>query len=91
MVDLARILHRLADGLLGDGVEDHPLDGLVLERLFLLQHLEHVPGNRLALAVGVGCENEAVGGFDRLCDVVDALLGALVDLPDHLEIMVGVD
>ena len=59
------MLHRLDDRLLGDGVEDDPLDLLVLERLLLLQDLEDMPGDRLALAVGVGGENELVGAFER--------------------------
>ncbi|OIQ68092.1 hypothetical protein GALL_503200 [mine drainage metagenome] len=42
-IDLARMLHRFRDGLLGDGVEHHALDRLVLERALLLQHLQHVP------------------------------------------------
>src|SRR5881409_2411329 len=37
-VDLARILHRVRDRLLGDGVEHHALDLVVLERALLLQH-----------------------------------------------------
>ena len=90
-VDLARILHRLADGLLGDGVEHHALDRLVLEDLLFLQDLEHVPGNGFAFAIRVGREDEAVGAFDGLGDVVEALCGLGVDLPDHVEVVLRVD
>ena len=64
-VDRARVLHRLGHRLLGDGVEHDALDLLALQRVLLLEHFEHVPGDRLALAVGVGGEDQLVGAFDR--------------------------
>ena len=60
-------------------------------RVLLLEHLEHVPGDRLALAVGVGGQDQLVGAFDRPGDVVEALLGLVVDLPEHAEIVLGID
>ena len=63
-VDLARMLHRLGHRLLGDGVEHHALDLLVLERLLLLQHLEHVPRDRFAFAIRVGGEDQLVGTLE---------------------------
>ena len=86
LIDLARMRHRLADGVLGDGVEDDALDLLVLEHLLLVQDLEQMPGNGLALAIRVGRENDLVGVLDRLSDVRDALRAAGVHLPDHGEI-----
>ena len=77
--------------MLGDGVEDHTLDRLIGQRALLAQHLKNVPGNRLALTIGVGRENQLVGAFDRAGDIVHPLLGAFVDLPDHLEIGVRID
>ena len=85
------MLHRLGDRLLGDGVEHHALDLLALERALLLQHLQHVPGDRLALAIRVGGEDQLVGALDGLGDVVEALLRLGVDLPDHVEIVVRID
>jgi hypothetical protein len=85
------MLHRLGHRLLGDGVEDHALDRLAVERLLFLEHLEHVPGDRLALAVGVGGEDQLVGAFDRARDVVEPLLRLGVDLPEHAEIGIGID
>ena len=82
-VDLARVLHRLRHRLLGDGVEHHALDRLRLQRVLLLQHLQHVPGDRLALAVGVGGEDQLVGALDRAGDVVEPLRRLVVDLPEH--------
>ena len=88
---LARVLHRVEHRLLGDGVEHHALDRLLLERVLLLEHFQHVPGDRFALAVGVGGQDQLVGALDRPGDVVEALLGLGVDLPDHAEIVLGID
>ncbi len=90
-VDLARILHRVDDRLLGDGVEHHALDLLALQRVLFLQHFQHVPGDRLALAVGVGGENQLVGTLDGPGDVGEALGRLRVNLPNHVEIVVRVD
>ena len=87
----ARMLHRFGHRLLGDGVEHHPLDRLAVERLLLLEHLEHVPGDRLTLAVGVGRQNELVGALGCLRDVVEPLLRLGIDLPNHAEIGIGID
>src|SRR5215472_13514423 len=83
--------HRIRDSLLGDGVKDDALDRLSLERLFLLEHLQDVPGDRLALAVGVGCQDQLIGLFDRPGDVAQALLRLGVDLPNHAKIGIGLD
>ena len=90
-VDLARVLHGFADRLLGDGVEHDALDGLRLQRVLFLEHFEDVPGDRLALAVGVGRQDQPVGALDGAGDVVQPLLGLVVDLPEHAEIVVGID
>jgi hypothetical protein len=50
-----------------------------------------MPGNRLALAIGVGGENELVRSLERAGNVVEALLGLVIDLPDHAEIVLGID
>ena len=91
LIDGARMRHRLGHRLLGDGVEDDALDGLLAERLLLLEEFQHMPGDRLALAIGVGGENELVGALDRLGDVVEPLLRLGIDLPEHLEIVVRID
>ena len=83
--------HRLGHRLLGDGIEHDPFDLLAVEHLLLFQEFEHVPGDRLALAIGVGRQNELLGVFDGAGDVVQALLRLRVDLPNHAEIRVGVD
>src|SRR5947209_3848377 len=68
-----------------------PRDGDILEKRLLLEHFQHVPGERLALAVGVSGENELVGAFDRPGDVGEALLGLAVHLPDHVEVGLRID
>ena len=83
--------HRLRDRLLGNRIEDHALDLLTFERVLLLQHLQHMPGDRLALAIGVGGENEFVGALHGPGDVGEALAGLRVNLPDHVEIGIRID
>src|SRR5690606_29727373 len=65
------------------------LDVLVLQRLLLVQDLQNVPADRLALAVGVGGQDDAVGGLGGLGDLGQALGSLGVDLPVHGEIIVG--
>ena len=90
LVDVARDLHRGGDGILGDGVEQHAADrGVLLDRLFLAQHIEHVPGNGLAFAIRVSCQDQFVGALEGIGNVGNALLGGGVDLPGHGEIFVG--
>ena len=90
-VDAAGVLHRIEHRLLGDGVEHHPLDRLLPDGVLFFQHLEHVPGDRLALAVGVGGQDQLVGALHGPGNVVEALAGLVVDLPEHAEIVLGID
>ena len=91
-VDGAGLLHRLGDGGLGDGVEDDALDLRVLaDGLAAGQRFEQVPGDRLALAVGVGGEDELAVVLERLGDGAEVLRGGGVDLPAHGEVVVGID
>ena len=82
------MLHRLGDRRLGDGVEDDPLDRRGLDRLAAGQILQHVPADRLALAIGVRGQDQAVGALERLGDVREALGRFAIDLPAHGEIIV---
>ena len=85
------MLHCVGDRLLGDGVEHHALDLVILQRALFFQHLEHMPGDRLALAIRVGCEDQPSGAFQGLGDVVQPAIGLGIDLPDHFEIGVRID
>ncbi len=87
-VDVARMGHGLEHRGLGDGVEGDALDGLVLHRLLLLQHLQHVPADRFPFAVGVGGQDDAVGALHGVDDVADPLGRLGVDLPVHVEVVV---
>ena len=88
-VDLARIGDGIEHGGARDRVEDDPLDlGAAGERALLLQDFQHVPGNGFAFAVRVGRQDQLVRAFEGVDDVLDALLGPGVDLPDHGEVFV---
>ena len=56
-----------------------------------LQHLEHVPADRFALAVLVGREDELVGALQRALQLGDDLLLRRVHDVDDVEVVVGVD
>ena len=83
--------HGFGYRLLGDRIEHDPLNRLAVERLLLLEHLKHVPGNRLAFAVGIGCQDELIGALGGARDVVEAFLRLVIDFPDHAEIVVRID
>ena len=68
-VELARVLERLADRVRRDLVEHH-----APHRHLRLQHLAHVPADRLALAILVSCEDELVGALQRRLQLGDDLL-----------------
>ena len=84
--------HRLGHRVAGDGVEDHALDlGALLHRLAPGQRLQEVPGDRLALAVGVGGQDQLLVVLQRLGDGADVLGAVGGDLPLHRELVLGVD
>lgn len=85
-VELARVLDGLADRVLGDLVEDHAVDGDLG-----LEDLEQVPGDRLALAVLIGGEEEFVGLGELFLELPDLGLLVGVDDIDRLEVVVDVD
>jgi len=79
-------MHRL----FGHGVEDDAIDRLVLEQFLMREDFVDMPGDRLALAVGVGGEDDAVGHLHRGADFGKSLGGLAVDFPFHPEIVVGI-
>ena len=82
LVDVARVLEGAGDGVLRDLVEDHPP-----HRHLGLQHLDEVPGDRLAFAVLVRCEEELVRGGEPLLEVGDDLLLPGIDDVVRLEVL----
>ena len=68
-----------------DLVEHDALDRLVLEQTLFFQHFLQVPGDSLAFAIGVGCEEQGVGAFQLGDDRVDMLRVLFDDLIFHLE------
>ena len=89
LVDLARVLDRFRYRLLGYGVERHALDRLALQHLAVVERLEHMPRDRLALAIRVGCEDQTVGFAHRIGDFLDVLDRLSIDVPRHREVLVG--
>ena len=89
LVELARRCHGGAHGAAGDLVEGDAADRDALQRLLLGQHRLHVPGDRLALAVGVGGEIQRAAAPQRLGDRADMLVAARVGLPVHGEVLLG--
>jgi hypothetical protein len=81
----------LLHGVPRDLVEDAAVDGLAVERARVLQQFVEVPGNRLALAVGVGREVERVGLLHRARDRLDVLPVLVDQLPAHGEAAGGID
>ena len=65
--------------------------GTPVEGLLAVEHLEDVPGDGLALAVGVGGEDQLARPFDGLGDLVEPLGGLGLDVPMHLEVLVRHD
>ena len=89
--DLARVFHRVRDRLRGDLGEHHPVQGLALQQVLLVQDLADVPGDGLALAVRVGRQIDGVGVLGGLGDGVHVLLVLLLHLVAHREAVVDVD
>ena len=90
-VDLARVRHRLAHRVPGDLVERDAPDRPVPERAFVTEPGEHLPGDRLALAVGIGGEHQRVGIAQRRRDPAQHRSGAAPCGVDHGEAARGVD
>ena len=91
LVEVARGGHRGAHGAAGDLVEGDAPHRDALERVLLLQHPAHMPGDRLALAVRVGRQEERIGALQRLDDRRDLRRAPRVRLPVHGEVLLGPD
>ena len=61
------------------------------EHLLAVKHLEDVPGDGLALPVGVGGQDQLARPFDGLGDLVEPFGGLGLDVPMHLEVLVRQD
>jgi len=88
--DPARMLHGLAYRVLGDLVEHHALHVLALQGALLLQELLQVPGDRLALAVGVGRQIQRFRFLEGPGDGIDVLAVALDGLVLHGEVVLRI-
>ena len=81
----------LVDRALRDLVEHDPLDVHSFESRLFGKHRVDMPGDRLALAIGVGCEVEMPGALDRLDDRGKVFLRPRNDLPLHRETVIRED
>src|SRR5690606_6302325 len=89
--DVARLAHRFLDRARGDLGEHHPLQLLALEQAALAQDLRDVPADRLALAVRVGRQPDALGATRGLGDRLDVLFVLVDQLVAHPEAVVRID
>ncbi len=85
LVDVARLAERPVDRVARDLVEDH-----AAHRHLRLEHLEQMPGDRLALAVFVRREQELVGVCEQLLQLAHLLALVRVDDVQRLEAFVDV-
>ncbi len=90
LVEFARIRHRFGDCRLGNGVERDPLH-IGRQDLLLLQHLGEMPADRLALAIGVGGEDQRVRALCLVSDCLELLRAIGRHLPFHREVVVRID
>ena len=65
--------------------------GLALQRVLFLQPAQHLPGDRLALAVGVGGQHQPVRLAQRRRDPAHGLRRAAARPVDHREVARGID
>ena len=65
-VDVARLLDRLVNRLVGDLVEDDPTN-----RNLRVEHLDDVPADALALAIFIRREQQLVGALERRLQGLD--------------------
>jgi hypothetical protein len=86
VIDRPWVGHSVEDGRARDGIEDDAVDLGSGQGPALLEDLEQMPGDRLALAVGVRRQDQAVGAFHGIGDFLDALLRLRVDFPGHGEV-----
>ncbi len=81
------VLHRpLGDLVEGDPADLHPLQGAAPG-----QHLLDMPGNRLALAIRIGCQEQPAGALQGPGDLGDLAFAAVLRFPVHGEILVRAD
>ena len=91
-IHLARVFHRLGDGSFGDGVKHYAANRCGFFYGFTLaQRFFQMPADRLALAVGVGRQNQFIVVFQGICNGFDVLAGIISNFPCHGEFVVGID
>ena len=89
-VNVARVAECVLNGGLGDFVEDDALD-LCLRLVIQFGRRQQMPGNRLAFAVGVGCQIDFVRAIDRVFEVFDGVALIVHDAVFRLEVVFDID
>jgi hypothetical protein len=85
-VEVAGVVRGGEDRVFGDLVEHHALD-----RNLGLQHLQQVPGDGLALAVLISCEQELVRVLQRPLELADGFLLGVGDDVVRFKTVVDID
>ena len=85
-VEITGLIQRLADGFLGDLVEDHPL-----HRNLRRQQLQQVPADAFPLAVFVGGQQQLIRTLQRILQFTHHLFLVLRHHVQGLEVGFGVD
>ena len=62
-VDVARMSDGVEHGRAGDRVENDALDSGLPKGPLLLEHLQHMPGDRFTFPIGVGGKDQLIGAF----------------------------
>ena len=84
-VELAGVVERSGDGLLGDLVKHHPFHGNLGR-----QELEQVPADALTLAVFISREEQLVSPLEGVLELLDHLLLVLGNHVERFEVGFGV-
>ncbi len=90
LVDVARMGESVAYRVARDLVERDALDVDALQRTFFAQHLFEVPRDRLAFAIGVGREDQALRALEAPPDLAESV-ALVAHLPLHREVLGGID
>ena len=88
---LPRCLDGFANAVASDFIEGHTMHLLAIEITPFPENLVQMPGDRLTLAVRVGCEVQGLGLAQRACDGADMSRVALDQLVLHAEVVLWID
>ena len=91
LIQLTRMGHCGGDRGFGDLVKGDAEYLHAFQRVLVLQHRPHMPGDGLALTIRVSRQIEGFGTFEGAGDLAHVLVAALVGFPRHGEVLVRAD